>query len=386
MKRRSAECSRVGGDMTIVIVGAGQAGGWAAATLRQSGYGGEIALVGEEVHPPYERPPLSKEVLLGMKPPESTHLFPRGLAVTAYPGRRAERIERADRRVLLSDGTALCYDKLVLATGGRVRRLPQLGNAHYLRTLDDALALRAALLAAQTVLVVGGGWIGLEVAAAARKLGHQVTLVELADRLCARVLPPTLSAYLLDLHSRHGVDFRLGAGPVLPEADVVVVGIGIQPNTELAEAADLRVANGIVVDEFGQTSDPDIYAAGDVASLRGQRLESWANAQNQAVAAAKSLLGQPTPYRDIPWFWSDQHGVNIQLLGIPSAEDELVVRGDPAQDRATFCFLHGGRLASLVAINMPLEIRIARKLMAEGKLLDRAALADAGRPLQTLLQ
>jgi 3-phenylpropionate/trans-cinnamate dioxygenase ferredoxin reductase component len=372
--------------MAIVIVGAGQAGGWVAATLRQTGYAGEIALVGEELHPPYERPPLSKEVLLGQKPPESTHLWPKGLQVTAYPGRRAERIERDAKRVVLSDGATLAYEKLVLATGGRVRRLPQLPNALYLRTIDDTLALRAALLASKTVLVVGGGWIGLEVAAAARKLERQVTLVEVADRLCARVLPPRISAYLYDLHRRHGVDVRLGTGPADLAADVVVVGIGIQPNSELAETAGLAVANGIVVDEFGQTSDPDIYAAGDVANLRGLRLESWANAQNQAVAAAKSLLGQPTPYRDIPWFWSDQHGVNIQTLGIPAAEDELVVRGDPARDAATFCFLHGGRLASLVAINAMRDLRVARKLMAEGRILDRTALADAATPLQALLQ
>jgi len=372
--------------MAIVIVGAGQAGGWVAATLRQAGHAGEIALVGEESHPPYERPPLSKEVLLGQKPPESTYLWPKGLAVSAYPGRRALRIDRAEKRVLLSDDTVLAYNKLVLATGGRVRRLPNLPQAHYLRSIEDALALRAALLGAQSVLVVGGGWIGLEVAAAARTLERRVTVVEMADRLCARVLPPAVSAYLHDLHSRHGVELRLGAaGADLPAADVVAVGIGIQPNSELAEAAGLAVGNGIVVDEYGRTSDPDIYAAGDVANLNGLRLESWANAQNQAVAAAKSLLGQPTPYRETPWFWSDQYGVNIQLLGLPRPEHELVVRGDPGRDTAVFCFLSEGRLVSLVAINAMREMRAARKLVAEGRVLDRALLADAGKPLQALL-
>lgn len=371
--------------MAVVIVGAGQAGGWVAATLRQGGYAGEIALVGEELHPPYERPPLSKEVLLGQKPPEGTHLWPKGLQVTAYPGRRADLIDRDAKRVVLSDDTALAYEKLVLATGGRVRRLPGLPQAHYLRTIDDAVALRAALLAGKSLLVIGGGWIGLEVAAAARKLERQVTVVELADRLCARVLPHRVAAYLHDLHSRHGVDIRLGASAADVAADVVVVGIGILPNSELAEAAGLAVGNGIVVDEYGQTSDPDIYAAGDVANLRGLRLESWANAQNQAVAAAKSLLGQPTPYRDIPWFWSDQHGVNIQMLGIPAPEDEIVLRGDPARDSVSYYFLRDGRVASLVAVNTMREVRTARKLMAEGKLVDPAALADPAKPVQALL-
>jgi len=372
--------------MAVVIVGAGQAGGWVAATLRQGGYAGEIALVGEELHPPYERPPLSKEVLLGQKPPEGTHLWPKGLQVTAYAGRRAERIDRDAKRVILSDGAELGYDKLVLATGGRVRRLPELPQAHYLRTIDDAVALRAALLAGRSLLVIGGGWIGLEVAAAARKLDRQVTVVELADRLCARVLPRRVADYLHDLHSRNGVEIRLGATAAGVSADVVVVGIGIQPNSELAEAAGLAVANGIVVDEFGRTSDPDIFAAGDVANLRGQRLESWANAQNQAVAAAKSLLGQSTPYREVPWFWSDQHGVNIQILGIPAQDDEIVVRGEPARDSVSYYFLRDGKVAGLVAVNTMREVRTARKLMAEGKAVDRAVLGDPAKPLQSLLQ
>jgi 3-phenylpropionate/trans-cinnamate dioxygenase ferredoxin reductase component len=371
--------------MRVVIVGAGQAGGWVAATLRGSGFDGEIVLVGEEEHPPYERPPLSKDVLLGEKPPESTHIWPEGLGCDHRRGMRARRIDRTAKRLELCDGSRLEYDKLVLATGGRVRRLDR-SNAHYLRTIDDALALRAALLRGGSVLVIGGGWIGLETAAAARKMGCAVTVVEAADRLCARVLPSCVSDYLHDLHRRRGVDIRLNADCKDFCGDVVVVGIGIVPNSELAEEADLEVANGIVVDEFGATSDPDIYAVGDVANLRGLRLESWANAQNQAIAAAKSLLGTATAYREIPWFWSDQHGVNIQMLGVPRRDDSVVLRGDPARDKVSYFFMAEGRITGLVAVNTMRDVRVARMLMEGGKTVPPAILADETRPLQNLLK
>jgi 3-phenylpropionate/trans-cinnamate dioxygenase ferredoxin reductase subunit len=371
--------------MRVVIVGAGQAGGWVAATLRDCGSEGEVVLVGEEAHPPYERPPLSKDVLLGEKLPESTYLWPKGLKAEHRPGLRAERIDRADKKLELSNGSQLGYDKLVLATGGRVRRLDRPG-AHYLRTIDDALALRAALLRGGSVLVIGGGWIGLEAAAAARKMGCAVTVVEAADRLCARVLPDSVSHYLHDLHTRHGVDIRLNAASADFAGDTVVVGIGITPNSELAEVAGLEVANGIVVDEFGTTSDPDIYAVGDVANLRGLRLESWANAQNQAIATAKWLLGTATPYREIPWFWSDQHGVNIQMLGVPKREDTVVLRGDPARDKVSFFFMSDGKITGLVAVNTMRDVRVARKLMETAKAVAPALLADESKPLQDLLK
>jgi 3-phenylpropionate/trans-cinnamate dioxygenase ferredoxin reductase subunit len=371
--------------MRVVIVGAGQAGGWVTATLRSSGFNGEIVLVGEEEHPPYERPPLSKDVLLGEKPPESTHIWPEGLSCDHRRGMRAQRIDRATKRLELCDGSQLEYDKLVLATGGRVRRL-DLPDAHYLRTIDDALALRAALQRGRSVLVIGGGWIGLETAAAARKMGCAVTVIEAADRLCARVLPDQISDYLHDLHTRRGVDIRLNADCKDFCGDVIVVGIGIVPNSELAEEADLEVANGIVVDEFGITSDPDIYAVGDVANLRGLRLESWANAQNQAIAAAKSLLGMAVAYREIPWFWSDQHGVNIQMLGVPRRDDSVVLRGDPARDKVSYFFMAEGRITGLVAVNTMRDVRVTRILMESGKAVPPAILADETRPLQNLLK
>lgn len=368
----------------VVIIGAGQAGGWAAKTLRDEGFEGEVVLVGEEPHPPHERPPLSKDVLLGLKPPESTFLWPAGLAVEFHPSTRAVAIDRATRRVALADGSSLSYDGLLIATGARVRRLDRPG-AHYLRTIEDSMALRAAFLAGGNVLVIGGGWIGLETAAAARKLGCTVTLVECAARLCARVVPPVLSDYLKRLHERHGVEIRLGA-EAAPEAETVVVGIGVVPNVELAQAAGLEIANGIAVDAFGRTADPDIYAAGDVASRDGLRLESWANAQNQAIAAAKSLLGRQTRYDEVPWFWSDQYDVNLQLVGLPQPGHEIVRRGTMEEDRFSLFFLAEGRLAAAASVNNARELRIAKRLIELGKEVDPAALADPSRALQGLLR
>ena len=368
----------------VIIIGAGQAGGWAAKTLRAEGFEGEIVLVGEELHPPHERPPLSKDVLLGLKPPESTFLWPDGLAVEFRPGTRAVAIDRVSHRVALADGSSLAYDKLLIATGARVRRLDRPG-ALYLRTIEDAMALRAAFLRGGDVLVIGGGWIGLEAAAAARRLGRAVTLVECTARLCIRVVPPILSDYLKRLHERHGVEIRLGADAPA-EAATVVVGIGVVPNVELAQESGLEISNGIAVDAFGCTSDADVYAAGDVASRLGRRLESWANAQNQAIAAAKSLLGRPTPCDDVPWFWSDQYETNLQLAGLPDPAHEIVCRGRTDEDRFSLFFLSEGRLAAAASVNNGRELRIAKRLIELGKEVDPAVLADPTRPLQSLLR
>ena len=370
--------------MKVVIVGAGQAGGWTARTLRDSGFNGEIVLIGEEDHPPYQRPPLSKEVLLGDKPPESTYLWPAGTGVDFRAGRRALRVDRRLKRLEMADQSMLDYDKLVLATGGRVRRL-DIAGAHYIRTIEDTLQLRAALLTRPKVIVVGGGWIGLEAAVAARALGCAVTVVEAADRLCGRVMPEFVSGYLLQLHERHGVDIRLCETFQHQNEATVIVGIGIVPNVELAEEAGLQVSNGIVVDEFGMTSDPDIFAVGDVANLNGVRLESWANAQNQSVAAAKTLAGTPSPYREIPWFWSNQYHVNMQFLGLPQPGQTLVVRGDPEQDKFTVFFLEGTLLKAVVAANNMRDIRVSKRLIEGNLRVDAALLADQAYPLQELL-
>lgn len=362
--------------MRIVVVGGGQAGGWAARTIAQSGYGHEVILIGEEQHPPYERPPLSKEVLLGEAPASDCYMWNGDPGFTVHQGVRVAAIDRKGKSLMLDGGGAIAYDRLLIATGGRVRRIDR-PDTHYVRTIEDAQGLGAAMTDAASMLVVGGGWIGLEVAAAGRKKGLAVTVVEMADRLCGRVMPPVISDYLHDLHERHGVTLHYRATPGDFASDIVVAGIGIMPNVELAEAAGLAIDNGIAVDEYGQTSDPDIFAAGDVTSRNGLRIESWANAQNQAISAAKSVAGDLTPYHDTPWFWSTQYGVNMQFLGLFEPADRIVVRGDPAQD--SFCvFFLDTRMAlrSAVIVNQPRELRMSRKLIEAGSPLDPDALAD----------
>jgi len=404
-------------DPAIVVIGAGQAGGWAARTLRDEGFEGGIVVIGEEPYPPYERPPLSKEVLLGKEPAESSYLWPEGsfdeLGIALRTGVGATAIDRAAKTVALSDGGSIAYDKLLIATGGRVRKLPiegaELDGVHYLRGIDDSAAIRADLGDGARLLVVGGGWIGLEVAAAARMLGAGVAVVEALDMLCARALTPDMAAYLLDVHRDRGIDVRLGTtiealtgdgrvtgarlsgGETLP-ATAVVIGIGIVPNVELAEAAGLDVDNGIRVDALCRTSDPDIFAAGDVTNHpndllgRNIRLESWENAQNQGIAAAKAMLGGETPYCEIPWFWSDQYDVNIQLVGLPADVEETVTRGERADGSFVEFYMKGGRIDGAAAINNPRDIRFAKRLMQARKTVDPAALADPSVKLQTLLR
>jgi len=399
---------------SIVIVGAGQAGGWAAKTLRTEGFAGRIVLVGDEPHPPHERPPLSKAVMAGAAEGASTHLFKpedfAALDLDFRAGERAVAIDRAARRVALASGATVDYDRLILCTGGAARRLPVPGGdgprVHSLRTIEDSLAIRARLAAGAHLLVVGGGWIGLEVAATARKRGAAVTLIEALPRLCERSVPPEISAHLLALHRANGVDVRLGEGVKAIEdgdgvsialgtgarvsGDAVVVGIGLVPNVALAQAAGLAVDNGIVVDDQGRTSDPDVFAAGDVANLplaclgRRLRLESWANAQNQAIVVAKAALGQDARYDELPWFWSDQYDMNLQILGLPARWPEPVVRGDPATGSFSHFYLDGDRIASIVAVNAPRDLRAAKKLVQTRKPVSAASLADPTVQLQRL--
>jgi len=383
---------------TIVVVGAGQAGGWAAKTLRNEGFAGRIILVGDEIHPPHERPPLSKAVLAGAAEPDSTHLFKRdayvqlGLDVRAGVGVVA--IERASRSAVLTNGEAIEYDRLILCTGSSPRKLDVPGadspRLHYLRTIDDALLLRPRLTQGAHLLVIGAGWIGLEVAATARKRGADVTVIEPLPRICARAAPPEISEYLLHLHEREGVAFRLGAvvAAIEDAADAIVVtltdgtsvrgdaavaGIGIMPNVAVAQAAGLKIDNGIIVDERTQTSDPYVFAAGDVANLplgclRARvRLESWANAQNQAVVAAKAALGKDVRYDELPWFWSDQYDLNLQMLGVPARWSEPVVRGARGSESFSLFYLEGENIAGVVAANAPRELRAAKRLMQQRK-------------------
>ena len=399
----------------IVIVGAGQAGGWAAKTLRSEGFTGRIMLVGDEAHPPHERPPLSKAVLAGAATPETTHLFKADdlakLDLDFRSGTRVTVIDRAAHTITLESGEAAAYATLILCTGSRVRPLGVPGadasTVHYLRTVDDSLALQARLVAGRHLIVIGGGWIGLEVAATARKRGLDVTIIETLDRLCARALPPEVSEHLLALHTGHGVAVRLGVGVsgietsgdgiavVLADGsrmagDGVVVGIGVIPNTELAVAAGLVVDNGIVVDHAGRTIDPAIFAAGDCTNLplaclsRRVRLESWANAQNQAIVAAKAALGHDVQYDELPWFWSDQYDMNLQMLGCPARWPDSVVRGDPASSAFSRFYLDDGHLSAIISINAPRDLRAARKLLQTRKPVNPEDLANPAVQLQRL--
>lgn len=401
---------------SIVIVGAGQAAGWAAHTLRSEGYAGRITLLGEESHQPYERPPLSKAVLLGEADPQSTQLLKpeafEALALDWRPDTRVSRIDREAKRVELAQGGSIAYDKLILCTGGRARMLSvpgaHLPNVYSLRTLDDAQVLGAALQPGRQIVVVGGGWIGLEVAASARKRGAQVTVIEAQRRLCERTVSEDVSTYLLGLHWAHGAEVLLQAqvrafhqqddgrlaveladGRSVP-ADAIVVGVGLLANDELAREAGLACDNGVLVDAGCRTSDADIYAAGDVAVTpnpwagRAMRLESWQNAQEQGMAAARAALGQQVDYRILPWFWSDQYEANLQIYGMPKPTHSIVRRGDPASGSFILFYLDGHVVQAAVGVNAARDLRFARRLIEQGKSVDPESLSDLSLPMQKI--
>jgi 3-phenylpropionate/trans-cinnamate dioxygenase ferredoxin reductase subunit len=315
------------------------------------------------------------------------------------------------KSVTLANGETISYDKLLLTTGGRVRTLPlpgdNLNGVHYLRTLDEGHAIEAALGKGKKLVVIGGGFIGLEVAASARQRGGSVTVLEIADRLMGRGVPHSISQYFLDLHLSNGVDIHLGTGVERIEgdgvvsgittstgehleADMVVIGIGIIPETDLAEDAGLKVKNGIIVDEFCRTSATDIYAAGDVTSHfspfagRHIRLEAWQCAQNMAIAAAKIMCGEEAAYSEVPWMWSDQFGTNLQVAGLPDTWDNIVGRGDAASGNYIGFVLNGGNISGAIALNQPRDLRLARRMMDAGKEYTAAELADTANSIREL--
>lgn len=376
----------------FVIIGGGQSGGWAAKTLRDRGFSGQLTLVGEEMHPPYERPPLSKALLAGADP-ASTYLWPeqalRDRDIALILGVPATSIDKKRKAVTLAGVRTLQYDKLLIATGAQVRRLDIAGTdlegVHYLRNLEDSAAIRRSFGRGGRVLVVGGGWIGLELAAAAVAKGLAVTLIEAGAQVCGRSLPRQSATVFSDMHVRRGVDLRLGTALTALEGNdtvqrarltdgshldvaTVVIGIGIEPNVALAEAAQLEVENGIVVDENLRTGDPSIFACGDVASLgtlagKRVRLETWQNAQNQGIAVAKSMLDETLPPPELAWFWSDQYDLNFQMLGTPAATDAMIVKGDPETGKFIQYFVRDDRLTAVAAFNSPRELREAKRLM-----------------------
>jgi 3-phenylpropionate/trans-cinnamate dioxygenase ferredoxin reductase subunit len=381
----------------IVIIGAGQAGLQTAESLRSEGYVGEVLMIGDEPRPPYQRPPLSKAYLLGeFSEAQLTIRAPEALArknITLMSGVSVTAIDRAAKQVRLSDGRVIDYAGLCLATGSRPRPLPvpgaELANVLPLRTLADTQAIAALLPQVQRVVVIGGGFIGLEFAAVARKLGKEVVVLEGADRLMPRAVTPMLSEFYRDLHVAHGVRIELvaavsaidgAAGKVAAvrsadgrefPADLVVVGIGIIPNTELAQQAGLECDRGIVVDACSRTSDPAIVAAGDCTARRlpdGSllRLESVQNAIEQGKSAAAALLGKERPFTAAPWFWSDQYDVKLQMVGLAAGHDRTELRGEPATHKFSAFHYRGETLLAVDSINRPEDHMPARKLLDRG--------------------
>jgi 3-phenylpropionate/trans-cinnamate dioxygenase ferredoxin reductase subunit len=398
----------------VVVIGAGQAGASLVTRLRAQGFDGAITLIGDEPVPPYQRPPLSKKYLLGEMALERLYLRPEAAYAEAgidlRTGTQATDIDRAAREVVMGGGERLGYDTLVLATGSRPRRLPasiggDLGGVHVVRTLADVDAMAPGVVAGARVLIVGGGYIGLEAAAVAASRGMQVTLVEMADRILQRVAAPETSDYFRALHARHGVDIREGVrlerltgeegqvrGARLSDGseiavDMVIVGVGIVPDTALAEDAGLEIDNGIAVDAQGRTSDPAIWAAGDCASFPyggGRlRLESVPNAIDMAECVADNIMGKGQDYVPKPWFWSDQYDVKLQIAGLGAGHDRIVTRG--AGDAVSFWYFAGDRLLAVDAMNDPRAYMVGKRLIEAGKTADPARIADPGTDLKALL-
>lgn len=398
----------------IVIVGAGQAGASLAAKLRALGYAGSLTLIGEESAPPYQRPPLSKGYLLGEMELERLYLrapsFWEEQNVTLRLGAKVTAIDPA-ARTLSVDGETIGYDKLALTTGSVPRRLPAaiggaLGGVYTVRTLADVDAMAPEFRQGRRLLVIGGGYIGLEAAAVAAKLGLEVTLVEMAPRILQRVASPETSAWFRNVHGDHGVKILEGTGleRLLGEdrvsaarlsdgtelaVDFVIVGVGIAPATELAEAAGLAIDNGIRTDEQGRTSDPAIWAAGDCASFpyRGGRLrlESVGNAIDQAEVVAENMLGAAKPYEAKPWFWSDQYDVKLQIAGLNTGYDRIVTRRGEG-DAVSFWYYQGDRLLALDAMNDSRAYMVGKRLIEMGKSPDPSAVENPATDLKALLK
>ena len=407
-------------DATMVIVGAGLAGGKAAQALREGGFSGRVVLVGDETERPYERPPLSKEYLQGRAERDSVFVHPSDWYgehdVELRSGVRVTAVDRDAHEVVLADGERLGYTKLLLTTGASPRRLPvpgtELEGVHYLRTLADSDRIAAALRSSARTVVVGAGWIGLEVTAAARIADVPATVIESAPLPLLRVLGPEIAEVFAALHREHGVDLRcetdlseivgrdgrvagvrLADGSEI-EADAVVIGIGVAPDTELAEAAGLQVDDGVVVDAHHRSSDPDIHAAGDVARLwhpafeRHLRVEHWANALNGGPAAARAMLGdEEAAYDRLPYFFTDQYDLGMEYTGYtgPGQYDEVVVRGDLQAREFVAFWLSGGRVQAGMNVNIWDVTDAISRLVRSPEPVDTARLADPAVPLDEVL-
>lgn len=404
-----------------VIVGAGQAGAQLATSLRENGYVDGIALIGDEPHTPYHRPPLSKDYMAGglgeTELPIRTAEYYQGQDIWLRTGTAVSSIDRATKCIVLASGERMPYEHLVLATGSRNRRLSFEGsepdNVHYLRTRDEAARLRRALTGARNVLIIGAGFIGLEFASVAVERGARVTVVEMADRVMGRAVSKEVSAHFTDRHTASGVEVlcstsidgfvRSNDGLVtalrvngeLRDADLVLVGIGVIPNAELAQDAGLAVENGIVVDASLATTDPSIFAIGDCASHprpdtpNRVRVESVQNAADQARFLARHIpaahAGPNDTYRDVPWFWSHQAGYKLQIAGLAHPTDQSVTIGDPSSGRFSVCRLRNDRLVAVESINSPGDHLASRKLLASGTVVDEAQLLSPDFSLRTAI-
>ncbi len=402
---------------TCIIIGASHAAAQLGPTLRQSGWEGMILIIGDEPHIPYHRPPLSKDYLAGKKQMADIRIRPEEVyqraGIEFLLGRRVETIDRDHKRVRLNGGEELPYDNLALTIGSRVRRMDlpgvDLPGVHYLRTAADVDAIRKKVTAGANAVIVGGGYIGLETAAVLRGCGMHVTVVEMMERIMQRVTAPEVSAFYTRVHGEEDVDIRCNLGVAAFEgqgrveavrcsdgtrlpADLVIIGVGILPNMELARDAGLKVENGIVVDAFCRTSDPAIVAAGDCTWHhnplydRWLRLESVQNASDQARVAAETLCGKQTPYSALPWFWSDQYDLKLQIAGLSQGYDAVITRGDRDQGRSFAAFyLKSGKVIAVDAVNKPPEFMIGKKLISEGRPVDKVRLADVAVPMRDLL-
>ncbi len=400
--------------MHIVIVGAGHAGGTCAAQLRQNGFDGDITLIGAEPSPPYQRPPLSKAWLKGEVEADALLLRPESFyadqRVTLRTGTEVTGLNRITKTLTLADGSSLGYDKLVLAAGVETRRLSLPGGDEpsllSLRTAADADRVRAAMVPGRHLILIGAGYVGLEVAASARQLGVEVTIIERQTRVLSRVASETLSRFFHDLHRRQGAVIltnveakaithqgrrvELADGRVL-EGDAILVGIGSKPNKILAEQAGLPVADGIIVDETARTLDEDVYAIGDCTNRPAfpygvrLRLESVPNALEQAKQAAAAITGTKAPAPEVPWFWSDQFDRKLQIAGLPLDASHQIVRGDPASGSFSVVHVRGQQVRCVEAVNAPADFMGGRLLIAGGQLVDLNRLADPDVPMKAVL-
>lgn len=414
--REGCKVVDLSGAERVVIIGGGQAAAQACASLRLFGFQGTITLIGEEAALPYQRPPLSKAYMKGELAEERLYFKPAAWYedqnIETILSMRAIKIDRSAQTVELDHGAIIPYDALIMATGSRPRALPvegsDLDGVFDLRDLADVERIRPRMIAGRKMVIVGAGYIGLEASAVARQMGLNVTVLEMEERVLARVTSPIMSAFFTEEHTRQGANIRTGArlsslrgtdGKVTTailadgtelDADIVLVGIGILPNTELAEAAGIACSNGILTDRDARTNDPRVFAAGDCAARplvhygRKGRLESVHNAIEQGKLAAAAIMGRPRPAEDCPWFWSDQYDLKLQIAGLSQGYDETVVRGDPADRKFAVFYLQNGKLIAVDAINSPPEFLASKKLIMTGARLAPETLSDTSQSMKDI--